>query len=309
VPERDAPTVEEAARDIETMEVRGAAKLARHAVSALGGLAQDGASRDEIQTAAQRLMSTRPTAVSLRNGLAYAIGGLEDGPEAVYARSERFVHDSLRARERVARHGSRELEGADVVLTHCNSQAAVHTILSRHDREPFEAVIALETRPWRQGTITAEQLADEGLPVEFLVDAAMRTALDRAEAVVTGCDSIARNGDIVNKIGTGLLALAAEDASVNFVVAAESFKLDPSAATGHDVPIEERDPGEVLNEPIGGVDVVNPVFDVTPSNRVHRIATEDGAHPPEDVVDVFERSWGANLAEDATVLDQAKTER
>jgi ribose 1,5-bisphosphate isomerase len=309
VPEREAPTVDEAARDIETMEVRGAAKLSRHAVSALGRAAREGGSADELREAARRLLATRPSAVSLRNGLAYAIGGLdEEGPDAVHARAGRYVHDSLRARERVARHGARLIEGADVVLTHCNSQAAVHTIASRHDQAPLEAAIVLETRPWRQGLITARQLVEHDVPVRFTVDAAMRTALDRADAVVTGCDTIARNGDVVNKIGTRLLALAAEEANVPFYVTAESFKLDPSSNTGGDVRIEERDPDEVLEDPIDGVTVHNPVFDVTPAERIRRIATEDDAHEPANVVEVFEDTWGAQLAEGARRLDAGKTD-
>jgi len=296
----DAPDVDQAAHDVETMAVRGAGKLARHAVRALGRRAAEGATSDELRQARDTLAGARPTAVSLRNGLAYAIGGLEeDGAEAVEARARRFVHDSLRARERVGRRTARLLEGADVVLTHCNSQAALAGLFTRHHEDPFEAVIALETRPWRQGRITAEQLADEGLPARFMVDAAMGTALGRADAVVTGCDTIARNGDVVNKIGTRLLAMAAEDRGVPFYVAAESFKLDPRAATGEDVPIEERADAEVLEDPIDGVEVDNPVFDVTPVARVTRIATEAQAHVPEDVLGAFQAAWGDEIADPA----------
>ncbi len=296
VPFDDAPTVETAAHDIETMEVRGAAALARHAVKALGRHAQDGATPDELKAAAEALLSTRPTAVSLRNGLAYALGNLEDGSDAVQARAQRFVHDSLRARERVGRRAATLLEDADIVLTHCNSQAALAGLTTRHAEAPFEAVIALETRPWRQGLITARQLAEASIPARFMVDAAMGTGLEEADAVLTGCDTIAANGDIVNKIGTRLLSLACQEAGVPFYVAAESFKVDARAPTGHDVDIEEREDAEVLEEPIEGVTVDNPVFDVTPHERVTRIATEDGTYEPGDVRAAFERSWGDELA-------------
>lgn len=302
----DAPSVDEAARAIETMEVRGAAKLARHAVRALGRRALDGASSQALREDAETLLATRPTAVSLRNGLAYALAGLDEGgPEQVRARAERFVHDSLRARDRVGRRAGRLLEGADVVLTHCNSQAALAGILTRHHEDPFEAVIALETRPWRQGLITARQLAEEDVPTRFMVDAAMGRALERADAVVTGCDAIAANGDVVNKIGTRLLSLAAEDAGVPFYVAAESFKVDPRSPTGEDVPIEERDDAEVLEDPIEGVTVDNPVFDVTPAARVEAIATEDGAFAPDEVLGAFQRSWGEEIAADPGVEPRA----
>jgi len=292
VSEREAPTVDQAAREIESMEVRGAAKIARHAAAALGRLAREGGTRDDLEAAGQRLLDTRPTAVSLRNGVRYVLAGAGEGPEVVEARSQRFVHDALRARERVARNGARLLEDVDVALTHCNSQAAATSLIARHDDDPFEAVIVLETRPWRQGLITAEQLAEAGLPVEFMVDAAMGLALDRAEAAIVGVDTIAANGDVVNKVGTSLVSLACEDADVPFYVAGESFKVDTEAPTGHDVAIEERDPGEVLEEPMDGVEVVNPVFDVTPADRITKLALEAGRFDPEDALDVFERSWG-----------------
>jgi methylthioribose-1-phosphate isomerase len=107
-----------------------------------------------------------------------------------------------------------------------------------------------------------------------------------------GVDTIAANGDVVNKVGTSLVSLAAEEADVPFYVAGESFKLDPGSATGHDVEIEERDPAEVLEDPIAGVEVVNPVFDVTPADRITQLALEAGRFAPEEALDVFERSWG-----------------
>lgn len=296
VPFDDAPTVEQAAEDIETMEIRGAAALARHAVKALGRRAQEDASREDLEQAARTLLGTRPTAVSLRNGLAYALGASGDGAEAVHARAQRFVHDSLRARERVGRRAATLLEDARVVLTHCNSQAALAGLQTRHAEDPFEAVIALETRPWRQGLITARQLAESEIPARFMVDAAMSAGLEQADAVLTGCDTIAANGDIVNKIGTRLLSLACQEQEVPFYVAAESFKVDDQAPTGEDVAIEERDDAEVLEDPIEGVTVDNPIFDVTPARRVAKIATEDGTYDPNEVLGAFQQSWGDQLA-------------
>lgn len=290
---REAPTVDQAAHDIRTMTVRGAAALARHAVLALGALAREGADEAALRQAGERLMATRPSAVSLRNAVTYTLGGLETGPDAVYARAERFVSDSFKARERVARHAARLLSDADVVLTHCNSQAAVTGIATRNSERPFEYAIVLETRPWRQGLITARQLAEAGVPVRFMVDAGMGLALEEADAVLTGADTLAANGDVVNKIGTSLLSFAAAGADVPFYVAAESFKVDPHAPSGAEVAIEERDDAEVLEEPIPGVTVANPVFDVTPAARVGAIALETGAVPPADVLAVFRGQWGA----------------
>ena len=151
----------------------------------------------------------------------------------------------------------------------------------------------LETRPWRQGVLTARQLAEEGVPVRFLVDAAMGAALEGADAVVTGADTIAANGDVINKIGTSLLSLCAQDAGVPFHVAAEAFKVDLEAPTGRDVRIEERPATEVLDEPIDGVDVLNPVFDVTPAARVTAIVCDMGVLRPVELADAYRRVWAA----------------
>ena len=108
-------------------------------------------------------------------------------------------------------------------------------------------------------------------------------ARSQVDAVVVGADRIAANGDTANKIGTYGVAVLARHHGIPFYVAAPESTIDRSIPTGADIPIEERDPAEVLPAPITGVDVWNPAFDVTPAGFITRIITERGAFDPSEV--------------------------
>jgi methylthioribose-1-phosphate isomerase len=151
------------------------------------------------------------------------------------------------------------------------------------------AVFADETRPWLQGArLTARELLQDNIPVTLLPDAAAASLLasGRIGCVVVGADRIARNGDVANKVGTYPLALAAHAAGVPFFVAAPTSTLDLRAASGREIPIEERAAAEVTHlagQRLApeGVSVFNPAFDVTPARYIAAIITEKGvARPP-----------------------------
>lgn len=292
-------SVERAARDIETMKVRGAGRLARHAVQALHDLAAthpgpDRALRAELRRASRRLVATRPTAVSLRNAVEEATLPLQgrngDGAgagevrAAVMTASQRFIARSHAAVETISRLGADLLDKPGLVLTHCNSACSVGVIAAAHDRRRI-AAYACETRPRRQGLLTARQLRDRGVPVTLIVDSAMNLVMGEVDWVVVGADTVAANGDVVNKVGTSLVALSAKEHGVPVYVAAETYKVAPWARRGNEVAIEQRDPREVVDpgDLPRGVKVYNPVFDVTPARLVARIVTEAGIVRPRQV--------------------------
>ena len=150
-------------------------------------------------------------------------------------------------------------------------------------------VLAAETRPLLQGArLTAWELADAGIEVSVVADAAMASLIASGEvdAVIVGADRIAANGDTANKVGTLAHALAAADAGIGFYVAAPTTTIDATVPSGECIVIEQRDPGEVHSAgdrrftPIG-VDAVNPAFDVTPARLIRAIITDAGVlHPP-----------------------------
>ncbi|MGQ0535577.1 MAG: S-methyl-5-thioribose-1-phosphate isomerase [Methanobacteriota archaeon] len=296
-------TVEKAARDIETMKVRGAAEIARHAARALAAEAEaqaDGsvpALRRRLAAASRRLLSTRPTAVSLRNAIDLVMAAAASPsptPRAlsrrVAAEAARFERESLAARSAMARHGVRLLGKASVCLTHCNSQAALQVLVEGRRRGRVARALATESRPWFQGHLTVRQLAKARVPVALLIDSAVASVMPEVDAVVVGADSIAQNGDVVNKIGTRQVAIVAREQGVPVYVCAETFKLDRRARTGADVAIEERDVAEVGGpRAIPGVRVLNPVFDATPARLIRRIVTERGAVAPRRIADLVDR--------------------
>jgi methylthioribose-1-phosphate isomerase len=171
------------------------------------------------------------------------------------------------------------------VQTHCEAgvlacvewDTALGVVRSLHQRGRLRDVYVDETRPLLQGArLTTWELAGMGVGHTLVVDSAGPSVLARglADAVVGGADRITANGDVVNKIGTYPLALAAARAGVPFLVAAPESTVDPALASGADVEIEVRDGGEVL----GGLphtETLNLAFDVTPADLVTAIVTED----------------------------------
>jgi methylthioribose-1-phosphate isomerase len=140
-------------------------------------------------------------------------------------------------------------------------------------------VLVDETRPLLQGArLTAWELQRAGVPASVVADAAAGSLIARGEVdvVLTGADRVAANGDTANKIGTYPLAVVAARHEVPFYVVAPSSTVDLAAASGADIPIEERDPAEVSSR----FAARNPAFDVTPAALVTAIVTEEGVHRP-----------------------------
>ncbi len=285
------------AEKIQTMEIRGAGKIARAAVEALKEHDRtiDPASLadylEEMEQAAGILLATRPTAVSLPNALHFVMNSvrkassLEEAREVLRSRADAFIETSTTAVERIGEIGARHISDGDVLMTHCNSQAALACILEAHRQGKEIEVFATEVRPRNQGLLTVRTLNDAGIPAHFIVDSAARYWMNDIDLVIVGSDAIAVNGAVVNKIGTSQIALAAHEARTNLVVAAETYKFAPRTILGELIEIEERDPEEVLPADVAGglryVTVHNPAFDVTPAEYVDLIVTEQGAFPPE----------------------------
>ncbi len=286
----------ETAASIKSMEIRGAGRIARAAAEALADYARNLDASDpetfkqEMRRAADTLTATRPTAVSLPNAVRSVMRALdsfesvEAARDAVLRRAAEFVDHSEHAVERIAAIGARHISDGDVLLTHCNSEAALGCILEAHRQGKEIEVYATEVRPRGQGLITIRTLNDAGIRTNYIVDSAVRYFINDVDLVVVGADAIAVNGAVVNKIGTAQIAHAASEARTNVIVAAETYKFAPRTILGELIEIEERDPGEVLPrevaEELPFVRVRNPAFDVTPAEYVDLIVTEQGAIPP-----------------------------
>lgn len=255
-----------------------------------------------LERACATLRSARPTAVNLPVAVdrVRRAGGARTGSDlyvAALAEARAIESEEEAASAAIAAHGADLLAGVRRILTHCNTGAlaapgrgtALAVVAELDDRGTLECVLATESRPLLQGArLTAYELAKLGIRHELIVDSAAAGLIagGGVDAVIVGCDRVAANGDVANKVGTYGLALAAQAASVPFVVAGPTSTIDFHTKTGAQITIEERDPDEVrtaANHPLTlpGTPCRNPAFDVTPAALLTALVTERGtARPP-----------------------------
>jgi ribose 1,5-bisphosphate isomerase len=299
-------SLEDIAASIRSMEIRGAAEIARKAAEALRQEAANYDGRDatelwaKMQKGKETLLASRPTAVSLWNGVQSVFKGASPDLGAqelrriIISNADAFIKRSREAVEVIGSIGSKRIRDGDRVLTHCNSKAALSVIIQAHKDGKMIDVYATESRPWRQGLLTAKDLANAGIRTTLIVDSAARWLMKDVDVVVVGADTICSNGALINKIGTSQIALASHEARVPFLVAAETFKFSPKTMYGELVEIEERESSEVVKpgEVPEGTKVLNPVFDATPPEYIDAIITEVGVVPPSAAYEIIVKELG-----------------
>lgn len=296
-------TLEDAARGIETMQVRGAPLIG---VAAAHGMALAMlVDPSDLETPAARLAATRPTAVNLTWAIARvvdAIGPIDPEARAAAAvtLASRMADEDAAGCRAIGEHGVVRLAAIHArterpvqVLTHCNAGrlacvewgTATAPVYVAAERGIPVHVWVSETRPRNQGAaLTAWELGDAGVSHTLVVDNAAGHLLRTGEVdiVIVGADRIAANGDVANKIGTSLKALAAREWDVPFVVNAPRSTFDLECPDGDAVPIEERDPIEVSTfngSPVAPTTTParNWGFDITPARLVTEYVTEHSA--------------------------------
>lgn len=295
-------TVQDAAAAIRDMVVRGAPAIGITAaygcvVAARQRYAADpGDWREQLESDLALLAAARPTAVNLHWAIRRMRGVMQnvagDPVPSLLREAEAIHREDIAANRRMGELGADYLEGAGAVLTHCNTGSlatggfgtALGVIRTAWTRGHVHHVYAAETRPWLQGSrLTAWELQRDGIPATVIADsaAAHLMAGGRIGWVVVGADRITAAGDVANKIGTYSHAVAARYHGVGFMVAAPTSTIDRGIEDGRDIPIEERDPAELLSLgaiPIGpdNAAAYNPVFDITPASLVDVLVTENG---------------------------------
>lgn len=294
---------------IKSMEIRGAGRIARAGASALADYATNFKGDDPkgfiagIMDSKDRILGSRPTAVSLWNGVHATIKGVdacdtvEGMRELIVSNAERFNKASLDAVKTIGEIGAKRIQDGDIILTHCNSSAALSVIKTAFRQGKKFRVYATESRPWRQGILTVNELAKEGIDITLIIDSAVRSVMKSVTKVFVGADTITSHGTLVNKIGTSQLALAANEARVQFYVCSETYKFSPMTLFGDMVTIEERDHDEVAKREIldPAVKIFNPVFDSTPSKYIDGIITEVGLISPGSVYHVMTDQLGDDI--------------
>ncbi len=310
-------TLADAARAIETMQVRGAPLIGVTAAYGVCLALREAASDAGLERACATLAATRPTAVNLRWALTEMQKALEavapsERVSAAYAKAAQLADEDAATCRQIGLHGQKPVaeiaarkQGPVNVLTHCNAGwlacvdwgTALSPIYRAHDAGVPVHVWVDETRPRNQGAaLTAFELGAHGVPHTVIADNAGGHLMQhgRVDLCIVGCDRLTAAGDAANKIGTYLKALAAKDNGVPFYVALPASTIDWTLTDGvRGIPIDERSPrevthvtgltgsGEVLTVQVTapGSHAANPAFDVTPARLITGLITEAGIAP------------------------------
>lgn len=266
--------------------------------------------RSDLAAAAETLRAARPTAVNLAWAIECMLqiandpdlNNVNDLRSAMLEEAQSIADMDVEINKRMAKHGADLMIEGEIVIHHCNTGAlatvdwgtALGVIRMAHEQGKHPHVLVDETRPRLQGArLTAWELEQYGISYEIITDNAAGFFLSRGEVdrVLVGADRVAANGDVANKIGTYMLALAAEDNQVPFFAVVPTSTVDLSLEEGGLIPIEERDPNEVLEIEVSGEQVNpigalarNPAFDITPHRLITGIVTENGVvYPPFEI--------------------------
>jgi methylthioribose-1-phosphate isomerase len=308
----DHSAVADAIRD---MVVRGAPAIGAAAAFglALAGFKSRARSTPnllaDLEHAAASLRISRPTAINLTwainrimNQTRTFSGSVEEMRKFVLEQAQHLADEDVETNKRMATHGAALINDGDTVIHHCNTGSlatvdwgtALGVIRMAYEQGKHVHVLVDETRPRLQGSrLTAWELEQYGIPYEIITDnmAGYFLQSGQVKSVFFGGDRVAANGDIANKIGTYMLALAAQDNGVPAYSVVPTSTVDFSMAHGGLIPIEERSSDEVLNIQINGERVTpkgakarNPAFDVTPNRLISAIVTENGiVFPPFEI--------------------------
>jgi methylthioribose-1-phosphate isomerase len=317
-------TADDVADAIASMTVRGAPLIGVAGAYGLALALRADANDAHLARAHARLNAARPTAVNLRWALdrvrtAVASLPVAERADAAWREAAAMADEDVAINRSIGQHGGKLLAELHTrlrrplnVLTHCNAGwiatidygTALSAVYQAHDARVPLHVWVDETRPRSQGLLTAWELAAHGVPHTVIVDNAGGHLMQRGDVdvVLVGADRVSARGDVANKIGTYLKALAAHDNAVPFYAAVPSPTIDWSSRENlADVEIEERDPRELRE--VSGFDadgqravvkiledatpVANPAFDVTPARLVTGIITERGVAAPAELAAVF----------------------
>jgi ribose 1,5-bisphosphate isomerase len=294
-----------AAEKIRKLEVQGARNVAIAAITATETLASQTKATTkreflkELLKARETLFASRETEPLMRNAVRLIINQVEKSTEksvkklseTVSTASQRFLRELENSKQRIAEIGSRRIRHNSTILTHCHSSTVTHLLKkAKQDGKVFE-IICTETRPVFQGKTTAREMLDLDVKTTFIIDSATRFFMNQVDLVIVGADAITSEGNVINKIGTSMVALVAQEARTPLYVVSELLKFDPATMHGDYEKIEEREASEVWKDAPAKLIIRNPAFDVTRRDFIHGIICEEGIVSPHSITEVMHRKY------------------
>jgi ribose 1,5-bisphosphate isomerase len=290
---------------IKRLQIQGARNVAIAAIHAVEKAARESKAKQkdsflkELVEAKGVLFSSRETEPLMRNAIRYIVHAVVSSDKksvnelaTEVSMVSKVLLDGFKAsKEKIAGVGSKRIFNNLRILTHCHSTTVMSILKkAKHDGKKFE-VVCTESRPVFQGRITAREMLDSGIKTTMIVDSAVRHFMNEIDLVVVGADAITSEGNVINKIGTSMVALAAKEARTPFYVVSELLKFDPATICGDYERIEERSPEEVWNDSPHGLIIRNPAFDVTRREFIHGIICEEGIVSPHSINELMHRKY------------------
>jgi len=293
------------AEKIRRLQIQGARNVAIAATKAVEQLAKQSEARTksefikELAKAKRTLFISRETEPLMRNAIRLILNRVSDTKESkvknlvkiVSAVSQQFLARLQESKVKIAEIGAKRIRNDSVILTHCHSSTVTFLLKkAKQDGIDFQ-VICTETRPLFQGRFTAKEMLNAGIKTTLIVDSAARFFMNQVDLAIVGADAITSEGNVINKIGTSAVALAAHEARTPFYVVSELLKFDPATMYGDYEKIEERSEVEVWKKAPKGLAIRNPAFDVTRRDFIHGIICEEGIISPHCVAEVMQRKY------------------
>ena len=291
-------------REIKNLTIQGATNVSIFGVRAFANHAKTVPLKgkelfEHLEVVVDQLSKVRVTEPALRNGLRYVMTGIElDGKESAVDHGKKYIDLINDSKLKIFKTGAERIQDGSRVFTHCHSTITVGIFLEAANQGKDFEVISTETRPLFQGRKTARRLIKNNIRVTHIVDSAMRWAMKNfnPHMIFMGADAITVEGVALNKIGSRLCALAAEEEHIPLYICTSLLKYDQATSIGRLSEIEMRAPFEIWDEDVPvGIRILNPAFETIDRFNISAYITEAGLIPPQTVHMTFQQIYGEKI--------------
>lgn len=299
------------AEDIRSLKIQGATNVAIEGVKAFSQYINQLPTSlgkeeflDKVNKAREIIIDTRPTEPAMRNGLKKIMydmynveeHGLKSMEEAALSSGSEYLNLLKTTKEKIIETGAELIQDGYTIMTHCHSSISSAIFVRAHEQGKEIKAISTETRPRYQGRKTARELVEAGIPTIQVVDSAMRWVArnQSIDMIIIGLDAVTSQGTILNKIGSRLLALAADESDIPLYVSGSLLKFDSDTVYGSRTEIEMRQISEITADwpdAPEGLQFYNPSFETVSRDLIDALITEEGVFPPSLVFEIVRQKY------------------